>query len=1055
MRKQLISALLLGVILAPAMCNADAVEQLLDASGVQGGLVVHLGCGDGEETAPLRVNEAYLVQGLDVDAANVQAARKNLLASGQYGPISVDRFDGRHLPYADDLVNAILSPGPTDVPVDEILRALVPGGVAMIDGRKLVKPWPDSIDQWSHHLHGPDNNPVAMDTQVDTPRRLKWICKPLWTRSHEFLSSMTAMVSADGRIYYIFDEGLTSITDAPIPERWTLIARDAFNGMLLWKRPLENWDARTWGAKALRSTPRSIPYRLVAGDDRVFMTLGHSDPVSAIDAATGKILATFDGTSNAQEMRYLDGVLMVRTAASQIVAVDTATGEQLWTIDEKVRPQMFAASENRVFCVVEETLSCLQLRDGKTIWRADEEPTLSQLVVHENSLLTIGRGAIKVRNAKTGDVRWEAKGPGGRGGAFVANDRIYQPAGQRVVVRDLATGNVETEIQPADVMTWGHHARCYPGKGTERFYIAPNRGVEFVDLFGDEHTQNDWTRGPCTYGVLPCNGMLYVPPNPCFCYTGVKVTGFNAYVGAEATDATKRRMPDRLERGPAYGKTSADSSGPTTDSWPTYRHDARRSGGSRTTVSAKLKPSWQIELGGRLTQPIVAGGSLYVASKDAHTVHAIDERSGKLRWQYTADGRIDSPPTVDGGRILFGTAGGYVYCLSARDGQLAWRFRAATTDRRIMAFGQLESPWRVHGSVLVEKGIAYVTAGRSTNLDDGILVFGLEPASGKVLHQTRLDSWARTRIDAVNKPFIPGYHMEGAFSDILVSEGGSIYLGQYKLDGALKQQDVPYALLDPQKSSPAMTLEQLIDQPYVQDMKTQIPDEKRQREWQLNQWPEMAKQHREKYGASNLGERTMGRHVFATGSFLDDSWYNRTFWMYSETWPGFHIANWAAKTGQLLSVDDEKTYALQAFPRRNLQSPLFTPGQAGYLLLADDNDNEPVIPDYTRGVPKGIGFTRQRPPVWHKWIPVRVRAMVATKSALFVAGPPDTIDPEDPMAAFEGRAGARLWALSSKDGEKLAEYELSSPPVFDGLIAAHGKLYVSTEDGKVTCWAAE
>ncbi|HYW78041.1 MAG TPA: PQQ-binding-like beta-propeller repeat protein, partial [Thermoguttaceae bacterium] len=604
-----------------------------------------------------------------------------------------------------------------------------------------------------------------------------------------------------------------------------------------------------------------------------------------------------------------------------------------------------------------------------------------------------------------------------------------------------------------EVMTAGHHPRCYSGKGTERFYIAPNRGVEFVDLFGDEHTQNDWTRGSCTYGVLPCNGTLYVPPNPCFCYPGVKVTGFNAYVGADATDNAKRQMPDRLQRGPAYGASTAELSDVTADSWPTYRHDARRSGGSRAVVSAKLHPSWQIELGGRLTQPVVADGIVYVASKDAHTVYAIDEQSGRSRWRFTAEGRIDSPPTIDGRRILFGSAGGCVYCLRAQSGELVWRLRAATTDRQIVAFGQLESPWRVHGSVLVENGVAYVTAGRSTNLDDGIFVFGIDPETGKVLCQTRLDSWSRTRTDAVNKPFIPGYHMEGACSDILVSEGGAIYLGQYKFDAALRQLDVPYALLDPQQSTGAMGLDELIDQPYVQDMKTQIKDEKVQREWQLRVWPEMAKQHAAKFGASNLGERTMGRHLLATGSFLDDSWYNRTFWMYSETWPGFHIANWAAKTGQLLSVDDEKTYALQAFPRRNLQSPLFTPGKAGYLLLADDNDNEPVIPDYTRGVPKGIGFTRKRPPVWHKWIPVRARAMVATNDVLFVAGPPDTIDPNDPMAAFEGRSGARLWALASKDGGKLAEYQMRSPPVFDGLIATGGKLYLSAEDGTVTCWA--
>ncbi|MHC4432907.1 MAG: hypothetical protein ACYTBS_13785, partial [Planctomycetota bacterium] len=158
-----------------------------------------------------------------------------------------------------------------------------------------------------------------------------------------------------------------------------------------------------------------------------------------------------------------------------------------------------------------------------------------------------------------------------------------------------------------------------------------------------------------------------------------------------------------------------------------------------------------------------------------------------------------------------------------------------------------------------------------------------------------------------------------------------------------------------------------------------------------------------------------------------------------------------AKTGHLLVVGPRRTFAVQAYPSRNLQSPQFTPGERGYLLLADDNDNEPVLAHYTRGIPKGIGFTRAKPPAWFKWVPVRVRAMVVAGSRLFVAGAPDVIRPDDPMAAFEGRAGAVLRAHSTTDGDLLAEHKLQCPPVFDGLIAAGGRLYMSLEDGTVLC----
>ncbi|MHC4504913.1 MAG: hypothetical protein ACYTFI_16540, partial [Planctomycetota bacterium] len=170
------------------------------------------------------------------------------------------------------------------------------------------------------------------------------------------------------------------------------------------------------------------------------------------------------------------------------------------------------------------------------------------------------------------------------------------------------------------------------------------------------------------------------------------------------------------------------------------------------------------------------------------------------------------------------------------------------------------------------------------------------------------------------------------------------------------------------------------------------------------------------------------------------------------SWPGFYLAHRGAKTGQLLVVGPAKTYAVQAYPHRNMQSPLFTPGGKGYLLFADANDNEPVLSDQTRETPKGWGFTRKRPPAWHDWVPVRIRGMVLAGGRLFVAGPPDVVDADDPMAAFEGRKGAVLCAHSAADGKKLAERKLDAPPVFDGLIAAAGRLFMCTTDGHVLCF---
>ena len=108
--------------------------------------------------------------------------------------------------------------------------------------------------------------------------------------------------------------------------------------------------------------------------------------------------------------------------------------------------------------------------------------------------------------------------------------------------------------------------------------------------------------------------------------------------------------------------------------------------------------------------------------------------NGKALWEYTAGGRIDSPPTYHKGLLLFGSRDGWLHCVRASDGALSWRFRDLP-DKLICAFDRLESDWPIHGSVLVKNGTAYFCAGRSSYLDGGIFIYGLDPATGERLHQ--------------------------------------------------------------------------------------------------------------------------------------------------------------------------------------------------------------------------------------------------------------------------------------------------------------------------------
>ena len=181
---------------APAE-KAEA-RRILDASGASGGLVVHVGCGDGKLTAALRAGDGYLVQGLDSDARKVAEARRYLRSLGLYGPVSIERFDGKRLPYVDNLVTLIVAEDLASVPRDELMRVLSPGGVACVlsggQWTKTVKPRPAEIDQWTHFLHDASNNAVSADSVVGPPRQLQWVGGPPWTRSHDHLAGVSAAV---------------------------------------------------------------------------------------------------------------------------------------------------------------------------------------------------------------------------------------------------------------------------------------------------------------------------------------------------------------------------------------------------------------------------------------------------------------------------------------------------------------------------------------------------------------------------------------------------------------------------------------------------------------------------------------------------------------------------------------------------------------------------------------------------------------------------------------------------------------------------------------------
>ncbi len=345
---------------------------------------------------------------------------------------------------------------------------------------------------------------------------------------------------------------------------------------------------------------------------------------------------------------------------------------------------------------------------------------------------------------------------------------------------DYVTGEEKKKVSIAKLLdNTAHHHRCYPNKSTTRYFISGRRGAEFTDYQTGEVTLNHWARGACRYGLMPAKGLLYKLPDPCTCHLQAKILGFYA-LASEKSAENMFSVPAKnpVHKGSAFGSIPNETFSSASE-WPQYRHDPMRSSSVKTTVSDKIKKLWEINIGGRLTPPVIGNGRVYVSSIDEHKINVFKEENGEKLWTHIAGGRVDSPPAVYKGMVLFGSTDGWVTCLRAEDGAMAWRFRAAPYERMIMAYDQVESAWPVHGSVLVINDVAYCTAGRSSFLDKGIFLYTLNATTGKLLGTGNIhEIQTEDRKSAKTMP----EQARGAGSSILVTDGINIYMRDRKLD---------------------------------------------------------------------------------------------------------------------------------------------------------------------------------------------------------------------------------------------------------------------------------
>ena len=1054
MRTKLVTCSFFIVFTFGFSISGEDPNPVREAARLNGGIIVTLDTGDATQLKNLAAKPSLQVQALVAQDEAIVSLRKTLHEEGRYGQISVNPHNGSDLPYIDNVVNLVICDEGTTIPRDEILRVLTPRGVLYVKSgtgyERIVKPVPKGMDEWNQFLHNAANNGVSRD-DVGPPQRMRWHNTPETGRAKASMPSVTSMVTANGVLFTVEDRATPEDVHAPF--EYHLVARDAFNGIELWKRPIKEWVI---GGKttSIKSVSSQLQRRLVAIDEYVYFTMGFDEPISKFHGRSGEEIELLKGTGSTREVAVEGGVLygiqgpgyglVTEDAAREkrrsatapaperknsLYAYDLKTDKMQWTVPLKSGyiGASVCANKTVVAYLAGNELVCLNKESGAIEWESSVELSDSgepkegkkknakksksspkpsgvpgedynihpTLVLAPNKAFCAYGNEIAAFALNTGEKLWTC--PNGENymkspELFIAQGLLWSKQLKGISPK---TGEVVKELVQ-EMLGPMSHDRCYRNRVTYQYYLnSGSGGVDFVGLDGASEYPNPWVRSTCGLSAMPANGMIYNGPFVCQCAIGSMLTGFNGLYHETSGRYSVSHTP-RLVEGPAFTRPlGEDSAG---SDWPTYRQSGARSGIGKATLPAKLATKWQVNIGPNPTAPVIVGEHVYIAARDEHTLYCLDKATGETAWTFTAGGPIDSPPTYYKGLLLTGCRDGWVYCLDAKDGALRWQFNALPVQSLIVDRGQLESAWPVNGSVLVEQGIAYFAAGRSSFLDGGVSVFGLNPQTGEMIHNR-----------VVAGPY------EEANENFPTRGERTFRLGGFK-SGLFSVSDGKLFL--------------------------------RHQAFQPDLTPVSMKEIREP-------------HLIPSHGFLDSVPQHRSYWTVDVDlcYGGPTAITGYGPLGDTTAFAEGEFFEVRGYtPGRNLpgRGAGLTPFNtysvfAGKLTAAKEGDV--WISRKGKTIPE-VGTWGKN---WSVSTPFAGHAISVCENAVIVAGIPMTegFSQKDTNDAFRGEKGGVLWVMDKASGERLQEFSLPAPPAWDSIAIASGMSVVSLKDGTVMGFAAD
>ncbi|MBM4017846.1 MAG: hypothetical protein FJ288_05875 [Planctomycetes bacterium] len=784
-----------------AAAQAAAAGNLAERLGASRGIVVLLEDENCRQALDLARATDLIIYVQFSSAADADAAARAVEAAGFLGSrIYVEHGRPSRLHLADNTADAVRAPaGPAGAPKDEILRVLRPQGKAIIGrGEEWTKPFPPGVDDWTHHYHGPDNNPLSADRAARAPYLTQFIAEPRYAPAPQ------AVVASAGRLFL----ALGHVAWHQREEPWlnTLVALSGYNGSLLWKRPL------TPGIMVDRSTIIATPDTLYLADD---------ESCKLLDPATGRVMGELKAPADQTEGPFwkwmaLDGGTLLALVgkpdpldpdarwkstnhgwpwtgisqgynkseyewgfAKDLLALDPKTGKVLWRHheDEPMDSRALALKAGRVYVAsFGKYLAALDAATGRELWRrtAQRDRDLFEAIgpyrpghgyvggwkstvylkCTEKALYLVGPQVnwVTAVSADDGRLMW-----------------TYPVKDMQVVIRDdglyaIGPQNQTGQSKRLDPMTGSVLAAfdvsrraCTRTTGTaDGVFFRAFEGTARLDVATAQMQWMTPMRPQCHVGVIAASGHLYWSPWACDC--NLQMFGAialapagNFKFDAAATDAERLEAPDRAAEVAPVAESPAD--------WPAYRADVRRTARSAAEVPGKVSRQWEFapKQPFEPTAPVAAGGLVFFGGSDG-IVRSLDAGTGRPRWTAITGGAIRYPPAIAAGRALVGSGDGWAYALETATGRRLWRFRASPLPRKICVYGALLDTWPVAAGVLVDGGTAYLAAG--INNFDGTHVYALDAATGRLKWQNNtsghLDPWSRRGVAVQGEMLLDG-----------------------------------------------------------------------------------------------------------------------------------------------------------------------------------------------------------------------------------------------------------------------------------------------------------